>query len=123
MAVKPFEHGGGSPPRAWGRHRTCGTDHRRGRFTPTCVGTTPHLWHGSPSRTVHPHVRGDDVAERLVDPAADGSPPRAWGRRPGEALTASWWSVHPHVRGDDADSSSQGASSIGSPPRAWGRPR
>ena len=43
-------------------------------------------WIGS-SRTVHPHVRGDDEAWEIPDGDYFGSPPRAWGR---PSRRASW---------------------------------
>ena len=50
----------GSPPRAWGRHEVLRLVRFALRFTPTCVGTTPTPAIPHWSRTVHPHVRGDD---------------------------------------------------------------
>ena len=72
----PFE---GSPPHAWGQHKTypnrimsqrftptcVGTAEALrpppcfSRFTPTCVGTAYHLTVQSKSIGVHPHMRGD----------------------------------------------------------------
>src|SRR5262249_39158662 len=71
----------GSPPRAWGRRaaRRPAGDHRR--FTPTCVGKTPHPWHGRAGMSVHPHVRGEDAGTRVLARPGHGSPPRAWGRQ------------------------------------------
>ena len=131
----------GSPPRAWGRLQ-CQRQRNQGtRFTPTCVGTTGLLAARRFRRTVHPHVRGDDLVSATATSQLDGSPPRAWGRRvlhgalarhqrftptcvgttwPGPATRASR-TVHPHVRGDDSTWSVRRASLVGSPPRAWGR--
>ncbi len=113
---------GGSPPRAWGQ-----------RFVATSSVT---------STTVHPHVRGDNAIRRVQEHGRrrftptcvgttsrdgmttrtlGGSPPRAWGQRPGGPGTQgagrftptcvgttlgagaerSELSVHPHVRGDN----------------------
>ena len=73
----------GSPPRAWGRLFLGELGRLLRRFTPTCVGTT--TWQRStPSPSpVHPHVRGDDVTVPSSKSPVSGSPPRAWGRRPG----------------------------------------
>ena len=70
----------GSPPRAWGQLGFCQFPRGRGRFTPTCVGTTD-VWGvcelGTP---VHPHVRGDNSCHSVYPLPAAGSPPRAWGQ-------------------------------------------
>ncbi len=75
--------GVGSPPHAWGRlHMLC--PRRPGsRFTPTCVGTAVHARVFNTRLMVHPHMRGDGVADLPVDTAAIGSPPHAWGRHHG----------------------------------------
>ena len=131
----------GSPPRAWGRPSIPAYRRPRGRFTPTCVGTTVGEGCSGSSSAVHPHVRGDDVPPTTRPEAVIGSPPRAWGRRtalvfpsshcrftptcvgttaPGVAhQTAS--TVHPHVRGDDCGHPVLFETMTGSPPRAWGR--
>src|SRR5690606_31768323 len=70
----------GSPPRAWGRRAAERAGDRGGRFTPTCVGTTPSAPPGASRRTVHPHVRGDDRVRDNGYAERRGSPPRAWGR-------------------------------------------
>ena len=51
----------GSPPRAWGRRARGHSQRPRHRFTPTCVGTTEAQQQWLQPRTVHPHVRGDDI--------------------------------------------------------------
>ena len=131
----------GSPPRAWGRRghavrRTPGL-----RFTPTCVGTTSTAGSRPSSRTVHPHVRGDDGLALPQQIANYGSPPRAWGRpAPGRFACGAYrftptcvgttafcssiserLAVHPHVRGDDVRHVLDERLELGSPPRAWGR--
>ncbi len=50
-----------------------------------------------------------------------GSPPRAWGRPWGRAMSDTRNAVHPHVRGDDIASPLAASTVNGSPPRAWGR--
>src|SRR5690606_3350618 len=94
----------------------------RGRFTPTCVGTTRMRSACSARLSVHPHVRGDDRVFRAGAPQCVGSPPRAWGRPPLDPIPRGAprftptcvgttthlnarpriHTVHPHVRGDDA---------------------
>ena len=132
----------GSPPRAWGRRERDRAEAVAVRFTPTCVGTTRCSGLRVRSRSVHPHVRGDDLVLEGVALIDRGSPPRAWGRRstggapkPVRRFTPTCvgttsivmsmiasGSVHPHVRGDDSSDLRIMASVPGSPPRAWGRP-
>ena len=50
----------GSPPRAWGKWQTRHTYFIHLRFTPTCVGTTMAKVPNITTKTVHPHVRGDN---------------------------------------------------------------
>jgi len=131
----------GSPPRAWGQRRCGATSCRRGRFTPTGVGTTDAAFVEVAEEAVHPHGRGDNRVFEDRGPQPFGSPPRAWGQRrrmpcppraprftptgvgttdqadvqgPGNA-------VHPHGRGDNRSSSEVGLRVLGSPPRAWGQ--
>ncbi len=111
----------GSPPRAWGQRVHHHTAKPAGRFTPTCVGTTPAL--------------------ALTAPRIYGSPPRAWGQHTplnvlvlphrftptcvGTTLARGWQrlgsAVHPHVRGDNLLRQPDTVRLGGSPPRAWGQ--
>src|SRR6266511_398571 len=130
----------GSPPRAWGRLLRLLVGLFLPRFTPTCVGTTIRSQPAPITRSVHPHVRGDDVKLRLGRGPLGGSPPRAWGRllcvsclQGQHRFTPTCvgttdaeremlrWAVHPHVRGDDLHLGVLGQRNLGSPPRAWGR--
>ena len=92
---------------------------------------------------VHPHGRGDNRCQELVETAQHGSPPRAWGQcsaRHSAVKTSRFtptgvgtmsdtrWarlsaSVHPHGRGDNCETPRRHAMSVGSPPRAWGQLR
>ena len=72
-----------------------------GRFTPTCVG-----------KAVGQHAGGNQPG---------GSPPRAWGRRPGASGRTLTPTVHPHVRGEGSPRQHARPGAAGSPPRAWGR--
>ena len=92
-------------------------EHALGRFTPTCVGTTP--------------------STRPRTCPTPGSPPRAWGRLADPnrrrftptcvgttfegGARALVFTVHPHVRGDDDENQKEALHLSGSPPRAWGR--
>ena len=133
----------GSSPRAWG---TLGVRRHRGhatRFIPTCVGNTcaaPQRW---PSRTVHPHVRGEHPGWSAGCAPCFGSSPRAWGtpltggaaaaavrfiptcvgNTPFTASVTNAKSVHPHVRGEHHDIDAVFGTGGGSSPRAWGTHR
>src|SRR5690349_7327414 len=74
---------GGSPPRAWGRPYVGHCRGRGDRFTPTCVGTAVRRRCATSRSSVHPHVRGDGTLDSESIDYSIGSPPRAWGRRPG----------------------------------------
>ena len=57
----PLASYAGSPPHAWGQSRRrfpCPPDRR---FTPTCVGTMTKRWRTISTRSVHPHMRGDNL--------------------------------------------------------------
>ena len=133
----------GSPPRAWGRLQGPMQREPGHRFTPTCVGKTARSRKSLSATPVHPHVRGEDARVGTHGWAADGSPPRAWGRpnlgfvigtgarftptcvgkTPGGRHGTWGCPVHPHVRGEDESAAVQASHSAGSPPRAWGRLR
>ena len=136
----------GSPPRAWGQLVGFSACRRRGRFTPTGVGTMARLVARRMALPVHPHGRGDNGSMSIPAARRCGSPPRAWGQspvhnRPEPILrftptgvgtitcapsTAPPLAVHPHGRGDNDDARRLTRDMIGSPPRAWGqsvRPR
>ena len=70
----------GSPPRAWGQSTNTLVSITQLRFTPTCVGTILLGCLVASTRTVHPHVRGDNFDGVAEDDVAAGSPPRAWGQ-------------------------------------------
>ena len=111
----------GSPPRAWGQPQRRAVDSRRGRFTPTGVGTTATASASASLSTVHPHGRGDNGFLLCLGRLLFGSPPRAWGQQQdrllrlrGQRFTPTGVgttllppllrrasSVHPHGRGDN----------------------
>ncbi len=131
---------GGSPPPAWGIHPQLGPDPDRRRFTPTCVGNTPHATASRPRESVHPHLRGEYVLDALREAWDAGSPPPAWGIRYADAVehasqrftptcvgnthspevSAFLQSVHPHLRGEYVARLSNSLGPVGSPPPAWG---
>jgi hypothetical protein len=55
--------------------------HENGRFTPTCVETTLSPKTARIAIAVHPHVRGDDGAIRMLHNVYIGSPHRAFVSR------------------------------------------
>ena len=138
---RPLGGGGGSPPRTWGRRRARRAVPGVRRFTPTYVGQTPGTGAGTASTSVHPHVRGADLAKKASIAASSGSPPRTWGRltAPGSGFTLPRFTptyvgqtrarvphprgtpVHPHVRGADTTPGPMATRESGSPPRTWGR--
>ena len=133
----------GSPPRAWGQSYPRPPAGRRGRFTPTGVGTICRRRATRPPSSVHPHGRGDNVNALSASRDLYGSPPRAWGQSPicqvltcfrrftptgvgtmrSRAPSLGIPTVHPHGRGDNQSSTRLRIAIYGSPPRAWGQCR
>ncbi len=134
-------HAAGSPPRAWGRRMAGQVVTFGSRITPTGVGTARCSKGRSTNPADHPHGRGDGVPVGQGILSADGSPPRAWGRRacpvrstcqaritPTGVGTArhgrgnvAAGADHPHGRGDGERLAGLEHQNPGSPPRAWGR--
>ena len=93
--------GYGSPPRAWG-HRPDGRGRPgRGRFTPTCVGTTGCA---------------NSYYKNMF-----GSPPRAWGQLLLLVAGSELRRFTPTCVGTTAGLGGAGGGRGGSPPRAWGQ--
>ena len=69
----------GSSPRAWGTPSGAVNDRCVHRFIPTCVGNTSDFVAYVGKFSVHPHVRGEHFANRVVQRTSVGSSPRAWG--------------------------------------------
>ena len=131
----------GSPPRVWGQCLLSGGRAVLVRFTPTCVGTMAAAASGGSSRTVHPHVCGDNAIYEDRMMGAYGSPPRVWGQSPAGRLSTiyarftptcvgtmkllppstSKSTVHPHVCGDNVIEAMPAVPFHGSPPRVWGQ--
>ncbi len=131
----------GSPPRAWGQRLVAPARLGRGRFTPTGVGTTRTPRANCSNPSVHPHGRGDNAFFFAFSSFPNGSPPRAWGQRPGSGIErvphrftptgvgttstqphrTTVYSVHPHGRGDNDVLTVNDVREEGSPPRAWGQ--
>ena len=129
----------GSPPRAWRAGAPRQSKTAQGRFTSTCVESSPSLAAGRGLLAVHLHVRGEQAELISSSVARSGSPPRAWRAAAaggGLARLARFTStcvessttdhpprractVHLHVRGEQSVLSSLRASTRGSPPRAW----
>ncbi len=133
----------GSPPRAWGQPFQAPGVPTGIRFTPTGVGTTSQRNDGASHIAVHPHGRGDNRRGMFASRSWTGSPPRAWGQRPGccwcqcsSRFTPTGVGttpprrgklcrtpVHPHGRGDNTVPRIGSPRRHGSPPRAWGQRR
>ena len=131
----------GSPPRAWGQLVGFSACRRRGRFTPTGVGTMARLVARRMALPVHPHGRGDNGRANRGRTYFGGSPPRAWGQSLqslADRLVARFTptgvgtigisapphqrtTVHPHGRGDNLVAAAAEGVNTGSPPRAWGQ--
>ncbi len=131
---------GGSPPHAWGHSPPRQWRRRRGRFTPTRVGTLTAPGSRRRLLSVHPHTRGDTVCAVSAVHPSSGSPPHAWGHcrgchtpechqrftptRVGTLCSSAsgriFTPVHPHTRGDTAAGRSVSLGETGSPPHAWG---
>ena len=121
MLIMGLVTGHGSPPRLWGKHSAQFLIADPFRFTPTLVGKTKLAKFTAMLTAVHPHACGENVSFGTVAAAANGSPPRLWGklslhRRILSAIrftptlvgkTALWraWrgrrSVHPHACGEN----------------------
>jgi len=69
----------GSPPLAWGTRRRGRYRPLERRFTPTRVGNTRHGGLVALVMLVHPHSRGEHVANTSPSNRTAGSPPLAWG--------------------------------------------
>ena len=132
----------GPPPRARGRLAGLPTEGEELGTTPAGAGTTgPSPWWASLRRD-HPRGRGDDSRSVFPDVDSPGPPPRARGRRAGEAEragglgttpagagttcgrspTAASPGDHPRGRGDDPGRKIDRECRQGPPPRARGRP-
>ena len=131
----------GPSPRAWGNFQSqvIRASHRW-RSIPTRVGISPTHATWKASTPVHPHARGDFVADGVILYARFGPSPRAWGfqgarevarpilrsipTRVGISALADGSPatdpVHPHARGDFVNDVDDLNSQDGPSPRAWG---
>ena len=113
----------GPPPRLWGKRVGTPAANRSMRSTPTPVGKTRSStlrFMGSP---VHPHACGENTEPVELDAAADGPPPRLWGKPVGRGEFTLCQPVHPHACGENSCADSKRASAFGPPPRLWGKLR
>ena len=107
LAALPCGHGradarstgqaGEIPPRRWGRLKRSPSLELLHRNTPTCVGKTRGQRHFRKEQEKHPHMRGEDAADRpfmtiVMETPEDvtrkmqkifilETPPHAWGRQ------------------------------------------
>ncbi len=132
----------GAPPRVRGRHPVPRGGRSRPRSTPACAGTTRSRSKAGSSRSEHPRVCGDDLAEAITAAVDVGAPPRVRGRPAGgqppqdaggstpacAGTTRSGGECpvappeHPRVCGDDGGPEYNRVSPYGAPPRVRGRP-
>ncbi len=130
----------GSPPPAWGKPGVSQGPAGADGFTPTRVGKAGSARSPQRREPVHPHPRGESVADRAIAAEEIGSPPPAWGKLMGvndtestgftptrvgkatsTARSTAWTTVHPHPRGESPKTRRASSSVIGSPPPAWGK--
>ena len=111
----------GSPPRVWGRRRPLSLVPLIARFTPTCVGKAHALERLVGGLRFTPTCVGKAPRAKAAATTMIGSPPRVWGRRPGDGLAGHVESVHPHVCGEGMGTVTIDGTPGGSPPRVWGR--
>ena len=109
--------------------------------TPTDVGKTSASSVPLTSRRKHPHGRGEDQSDALLELVGEETPPRTWGRLPDVSTDSirtgntptdvgktclrcgrqAWRKKHPHGRGEDKGSAQQWQAGLETPPRTWGR--
>ncbi len=92
---------------------------RRGSI-PACAGTTAWSEPSTPTRRVHPRVRGDHTPVEPETSPALGPSPRARGPPTSSSPGRAGWWVHPRVRGDHPRPARRSPSSPGPSPRARG---
>ncbi len=110
----------GSSPHPWGTYQNVALSYILKRFIPTPVGNIDDAISGAEKMAVHPHTRGEHLAENYQAVFAAGSSPHPWGTfaRPEVFFLFSrfiptpvgniWtWApvpaspaVHPHTRGE-----------------------
>ena len=130
----------GSSPHAWGILPSSSSLPPPFRFIPTCVGNTLRSPPPSPSRPVHPHMRGEYQKLSTVRRPFVGSSPHAWGipffispissfvRFIPTCVGNTFPSliflplrpVHPHMRGEYFRVNIGYNAALGSSPHAWG---
>ncbi len=130
----------GSSPRTWGTLHLMLTDNHHERFIPTHVGNTHYWLTVSPWQPVHPHARGEHLAEEGGRWPHVGSSPRTWGTHQltWPPMHPSWFipthvgntnadlvhcgrlAVHPHARGEHIKVLESIVACSGSSPRTWG---
>ena len=69
----------GSSPRTWGTRVAALMNGARTRFIPTHVGNAACLPSWPVAASVHPHARGERLADGVVVHLVAGSSPRTWG--------------------------------------------
>ena len=111
----------GSPPRVWGQYVRVSAGSGCQRFTPTCVGTIPAIAANYPTRSVHPHVCGDNDGRGIVEDDTLGSPPRVWGQLLEHRADGAPYRFTPTCVGTMICVRRSFEAVCGSPPRVWGQ--
>ena len=83
LKIQNNQPAAGSSPRAWGTPDGGSCCESLLRFIPTGVGNTQERIISYGAETVHPHGRGEHVANSRNRVPISGSSPRAWGTRSG----------------------------------------
>ncbi len=132
-----------TPPRVWGRLRSCWISRRRLGNTPTCVGKTELCRYLNKITEKHPHVCGEDRGSFMSVKVASETPPRVWGRQfklcirrgvtgntptcvgktASDSTIKARLEKHPHVCGEDQRNLTRIKCRWETPPRVWGRLR
>ena len=113
----------GSSPRTWGTHLFCRDDVAENRFIPTHVGNTLLATIILSWETVHPHARGEHIANKIDRDGLVRFIPTHVGNTSGLKLIQISESVHPHARGEHDRCLHRIADRYGSSPRTWGTQR
>ncbi len=110
----------GSSPHARGTHADSGRFHELPRFIPACAGNTMFSGMTSPSRPVHPRMRGEHRCALLESIVLRGSSPHARGTPRCRCLDRSTWRFIPACAGNTSVSAPSATSHTGSSPHARG---
>ena len=110
----------GSSPPAWGTsHKVCKRGIRQ-RFIPTCVGNIQKHFERLYQIPVHPHLRGEHIANITSTMTPAGSSPPAWGTCKVDKFSLSSHRFIPTCVGNIGTKQKVTETRFGSSPPAWG---